>query len=80
MPWKQICERYPGQWVALVETDWDSETDTFSVARVAGHGAKHPAPFDQMGAARLHHQEVGHFFTDRTVPRGVNFIGLIVPG
>lgn len=30
MSWVQICERYPDQWVALVEMDWDDETDEFT--------------------------------------------------
>lgn len=41
MTWTQICERYPDQWVALVEIDWNDET----VARVAGHGPTRRAPF-----------------------------------
>lgn len=35
LTWKQICERYPDQWVALVEMDLDDDTDEFTVA---GHG------------------------------------------
>jgi len=22
LPWNEICERYPDQWVVLVEIDW----------------------------------------------------------
>lgn len=68
-------QRYPDQWVALVEMDWADET----VARVAGHGTRRGAPFDQMRAAGLRYETIGHFFTGRILPRGFNFIGLLVP-
>ncbi len=51
--WKQICQRYPDQWVALVDMDWNDEVGEFTVARIAGHGASRRAPFDQMRAAGL---------------------------
>lgn len=78
MTWDQIRGRYRDQWVALVEMDWDNEADTFTVARVAGHGPTRRAPFDQMRAAGRCYETVGHFFTGRAVPRGVEFIGLLV--
>ncbi|MBC7977848.1 MAG: hypothetical protein H7138_22945, partial [Myxococcales bacterium] len=46
LTWEQICRRYPDQWVALVELDWNDETDELTVARVAGHGPNRRAPFD----------------------------------
>ena len=38
LTWVQICERYPDQWVVLVEIDWrDEDHNTgFRTARVAG--------------------------------------------
>jgi hypothetical protein len=74
LTWKQICERYPEQWVALVEMDWNDETDSFTVARVAGHGTTRRAPFDQMHAARLKYEEVGHFFTGRVRAHAIDFV------
>jgi hypothetical protein len=74
MTWKQICERYPDEWVALVEMDWDDEIDDFTVARVVGHGTTRRAPFDQMRAAGLRYETVGHFFTGRIVPHALNFV------
>jgi hypothetical protein len=74
LTWKQICERYPDQWVALVEMDWNDETDEFTVARVAGHGTTRRAPFDQMRAAGLRYEEVGHFYTGRVVAHALNFV------
>ena len=55
MPWKQICERYPDHWVALVEMDLDDETDEFTVARVAGHGAVRRTPVQKHDGVSLAH-------------------------
>ncbi|MEJ7599681.1 MAG: hypothetical protein WKG01_17370 [Kofleriaceae bacterium] len=74
LTWNQICERYPDQWVALVEMDWDDETDEWTVARVAGHGTTRRAPFEQMRVAGLRYETVGHFFTGRIVPHALNFV------
>ena len=74
LTWKEICKRYPEQWVALVEMDWNEETDEFTVARVAGHGTTRRAPFDQMRAAGLQYEDVGHFFTGRVVAQPLNFV------
>ncbi|MEZ4363280.1 MAG: hypothetical protein R3B48_24100 [Kofleriaceae bacterium] len=73
MTWAQICARYPDQWVAVVEMDWDDEADDFTVARVAGHGITRRAPFDQMRAAGLNYEHVGHFFTGRVRPHAIDF-------
>jgi hypothetical protein len=74
LTWQQICERYPDQWVALVEMDWNDETDEFTVARVAGHGTTRRAPFDQMRAAGLDHETVGHFYTGRIRAHAIDFV------
>jgi hypothetical protein len=74
MSWAQICERYPDQWVALVEMDWNDETDEFTIARVAGHGATRGEPFAQMRRAGLHDDDVGHFFTGRVRAHAIDFV------
>lgn len=74
MTWAQICERFPEQWVALVEMDWNDETDEFTVARVAGHGVTRAEPFAQMRRAGLHYDGVGHFFTGRVRAHAVDFV------
>ena len=53
LTWNEICERYPDEWVCLVEIDRpDDNNFAFRTARVVGHG-KHPRdPFLQ-----------GHYFT-----------------
>jgi hypothetical protein len=74
LSWPQICERYPDQWVALIEMDWDDEADEFTTARVAGHGATRGEPFAQMRRAGLTYDEVGHFYTGRVHAHAVGFV------
>lgn len=74
MTWRQICEHYPDQWVALVEMDWNDETDEFTTARVAGHGATRAEPYAQMQRAGLRYNEVGHFFTGRVRAHAIDFV------
>lgn len=74
MTWQQIRERYPDQWVALVEMDWNEETDEFTTARVAGHGTTRAEPYEQMRRAGLHYDEVGHFFTGRVRAHVIDFV------
>lgn len=74
LSWVQICERYPDQWVALVEMDWNDETDEFTTARVAGHGATRGEPFAQMRHAGLRYGDVGHFFTGRVRAHAIEFM------
>jgi hypothetical protein len=64
LTWKQICERYPDEWVAVVEIDWVTENDLdFRSARVAGHGKTRREPLLQAQPLRARYREIGHFFT-----------------
>jgi hypothetical protein len=49
LTWKQICERYPHQWVVLVEMDRpdDDHNARFRTARVAGVGKTLRESLDQ---------------------------------
>jgi hypothetical protein len=68
LTWAQICERYPDEWVVLVEVDWvekDEDTLTFEFhsARVASHGPTRRAPLVQARPLRARYSEMGHYFT-----------------
>jgi hypothetical protein len=64
LSWAEICERYPDQWVALVEIDWIVEYNfKFRTARVAGSGKTRREPLDQARPLRSLYWEIGHFFT-----------------
>jgi hypothetical protein len=66
MTWPDICERYPEQWVVLVEVDWVNDTDfDFRSARVAGHGKTRREPLLQARPLRDRYPSMGHFFTGR---------------
>jgi len=66
MTWKEICERYPDEWVALVEVDWVNDRDfDFRSARVAGHGKRRKEPMVQAESLWERYREIGHFFTGR---------------
>jgi hypothetical protein len=64
LTWQQICERYPDQWVCLVDFDDIKDTDLeFRTARVIGAGSTRRAPYDQARPWLAGYEEVGHFFT-----------------
>lgn len=66
MTWKEICERYPDEWVALVEIDWVNDRDfEFRSARVAGHGKRRREPMIQARPLWDRYDEIGHYFTGR---------------
>lgn len=65
MTWRVICEKYPDQWVALVEVDWVNETDfDFRSARVVGHGSRRQQ-YEQARAWSSRYSSMGHFYTGR---------------
>jgi hypothetical protein len=64
MTWREICEKYPDEWVALVEIDWVNDRDfDFRAARVAGHGKRRREPMTQAEPMWAHYDEIGHYFT-----------------
>ena len=63
--WKEMCERYPDQWVVLVETDWLTRSSLdFRSARVVGHGTRAEAD-DVADVAIQQYGGIGVFFTGR---------------
>ena len=66
LTWKQICERYPDQWVVLVEIDRDGSEDRdtrFRTARVAGAGKTRGEPVDQARPLRSVYSSFAHYHT-----------------
>lgn len=64
LSWQEICRRYPDQWVAIVDIEWEEE-DEVHAARVAGHGPRRADPLEQARHLHPRYQEIGHFFTGR---------------
>ena len=81
LTWEQICQRYPDQWVVLVEVDWveedeDNLTFEFRSARVASHGPTRREPLIQARPLRARYQEMAHYFTGQI---RLPVCGLFVP-
>jgi hypothetical protein len=69
LTWKQICGRYPDEWVCLVEIDRPEENNfAFHTARVVGHGKGRRDPLVQARAFRDQYDGMGHYFTGRVQP------------
>jgi hypothetical protein len=67
MTWREICERFPDQWIALVALDWADDGDQpFRTALVAGHGSRREA-LDQAKPLRKLFAPMGPFFTGQTL-------------
>lgn len=64
LTWKQICERYPGEWVVLVETDWGDDTDfERCTSIVVGHFKSRREASPHIETAAQRYTEVGSFWT-----------------
>lgn len=84
LSWQEICLRYPDQWAAIVDIDWDDE-DEVRASRVAGHGRRRADPLEQARHLHSRYEEIGHFFTGRVrvshlqLPRTLSFVRYEVP-
>jgi hypothetical protein len=65
--WKAICDKYPHQWVVLVDTDWvEVHSFMFRSTRVFAHGATRAAMVEPARAAIERYNRCGVFHTKRT--------------
>ena len=68
LTWPQICERYPDQWVCVVEIEWGEPRQfDFRTARVVGHGTTRREPLVQARPWWDHYQEIGQYYTGKIV-------------
>ncbi len=76
LTWEQICERYPDEWVCLVEIDRPIDHNfAFRTARVVGHG-RHPRdPIMQARPFCDQYEGMGHYFTGRVRAR---IMGMVI--
>lgn len=68
LTWAEVCERYPNQWVCLVEMDRSPKGFEFLTARVVGHGVRASEPLDQADLWRDRYDDIGHCFTGKINP------------
>jgi hypothetical protein len=74
LTWAEICERYPDEWVCLVEMDRVHPNGfEFRTARVVGHGKTRREPLVQALSWDEHHDVIGHYFTGHIVTRPRRF-------
>jgi hypothetical protein len=73
LTWREICERFPDEWVVVVDADWQNENDfDFGTAVVVGHHRSRKDASPSVRSAFRSHAEVGCFWTGRIrgpVPR-----------
>lgn len=66
LTWAQICERYPDQWVCVVEIVWDEPRSfQFRHARVVGNGKTRRDPLEQSKPWWDQYTSIGHYFTGK---------------
>lgn len=64
LTWTQICDRYPDEWVVLVDTQWVNDTDfEFVTATVLGHFKSRKQASPCIKAAFQRYEEVGSYWT-----------------
>jgi len=75
MSWREICRRFPDEWVVIVDTDWvDDHNFEFGTAQVFAHRERRSDATRDLGAACRSFENVGCFFTGRLrgpIPRFV---------
>jgi hypothetical protein len=64
LSWRDICERFPDEWVVLVDSDWaDARDFVHSTAKVFSHRKRRREASADIGAACGAFERVGCFFT-----------------
>ena len=64
LTWKQICERYPDEWVVLVDTEWVNDTDfDFGTTIVLAHHERRKDMSPDVKAAFERYESVGTYWT-----------------
>jgi len=64
LTWDQICNRFPDEWVVLVETDWTTGWGPeLSTAVVVAHYKRRREASPYLAAAFEHYPQIGCFWT-----------------
>ena len=66
LTWIEICERYPDEWVVLVDTEWVNDRDfDFGSTIVFAHHKRRKDASPDVKAAFEHYDSVGTFWTGK---------------
>jgi len=69
LTWSEICQRYPDEWVVLVEIEWfDDDNLEFGRAVVLGHAKNSKEVMRQTKPLLAEVMDSGIFFTGRVRP------------
>ncbi|HEX7843740.1 MAG TPA: hypothetical protein VF469_39975 [Kofleriaceae bacterium] len=69
LTWAEICERYPDEWVCLVEIEHEPPPGiAIRSARIAGHGKTRKQSLERVDVLWETYPVFGHFFTGRIKP------------
>jgi hypothetical protein len=69
LSWTAICERYPDQFVCVVDIQWTHPRDfEFRAARVVGHGKIRREPLEQASAWWDRYPSIGFYSTRESAP------------
>ena len=69
LSWAAICERYPDQFVCVVDIEWTHPRDfEFRTARVIGHGKTRREPLEHARAWWDRYPSIGFYSTGQPVP------------
>lgn len=70
LTWTEICNRYPDEWVCLVEIEHETPGGmAIKSACVVGHGKTRKEPFDQACFWWSRYKVIGHYYTGRIAVR-----------
>jgi hypothetical protein len=70
----EICERFPDEWVVVVDADWVNDTDfAFGTARVLGHYKSRKEASPHIKRAFTQYSEIGSFWTGAIRGRSLGF-------
>jgi hypothetical protein len=70
LTWAEICERYPDEWVCVVDIDYDHpRVFDFRTARVVSHSKTKRKAFDQASLWWDHYKLIGRYFTGHLTVR-----------
>lgn len=72
LSWKEICARYPNEWVTMIELEWadgDEDSGELASAVVLGHGTKRGESLHDTRAIRERENVMkwAHWFTGEPI-------------
>lgn len=78
LSWTEIRDRYPGEWVMLVDIDWINEDDhEFRSALVLGHGKSRKQVYREANHLKGRHKDLACRYTSEAATGPLCFFSLL---